>query len=296
VIPEEGLECFDKVSDLRNTQLYSSGDIQLIIQLIKQQTQSKCLVGAAEIGKFLDAVVLTFKSLPNSFVADAKTYGVQVQALGTQIGQTVSSGGINVQQQPLDAFKQKIPQLAKLTATFTSQLASYPDSNRQAIASAFPKLQPFITGPNIVEVLNNITALYKAVGSGNFDVNTLATEFQQLKPALLNIWKQYTTQNADGLKQAGLLLGKDLTQVNVMFNTQAFGSVDPNGVKFGGQASQSNSGVSNVVAQPIEQGVQQLKEPVNEFQQPLASGQASINNQAPIKDQPSNAAAGVSVN
>jgi len=272
-IPEAGQDCFVQESgDPQNAQLYNSDDIQAI----KQQIQTKCQTGATEIGNFLDATEQTFKSLPAVFLADSKAYGAQAQTLGEQFKQLAATGGANIQQQMGSAaFKQKIAQFSTITADFTAKLAAYSDADRQQIAAAFPKLQAFISGDNAVTFLNQVTALYRTLGSATLDANALKTQAQQLKPTLQAIWQQYKTQNADGLKQAGQLLGKDLSQMGTdsMFNAQTDGAINTNGavnpnsgLKFGGQVSQGSSDISNSISQRVEQGKQQLEAGRDKFQ------------------------------
>jgi hypothetical protein len=70
-----------------------------------------------------------------------------------------------------------------------------------------------ILGDHAVEFLNEVTDLYKTMGSGNFNPDSLKDPAKKLVTTWGTIWQQYKEKNADGLKKAGDLLGKDLSKV-----------------------------------------------------------------------------------
>jgi len=276
-IPVDGQTCFiQEASDPANADVFISDDIQKI----KQQLQSECQTGSTEIGNFIDASEQTFTSLPATFLADSKAWATQAQALGEQLKQSAGNG-ISVQQKMgSDVYKQTIVQFSNITAALTGKIAAYSAADRQQIATAFPKLQPFISGDHAVEFLNEVTALYQTLGAGSLNASSLKTQALQIKPTLQAIWQEYKTENADGLKQAGLLLGKDLTQADAMFNTQAGASVNPGNFQMGNQGgspvvpqignqgvSQSNSQISNALSQGIQQGKENLNAGSEQFKQ-----------------------------
>jgi len=269
-VPAEGQQCFfmNAASNPANTAVFSSDDTQQIKQLV----QTQCPTGATEIGNFLDATEASVKSLPATFLADSKAYGVQAQQIGEQLKQSMSTGGANVQQQlGSSAAKQQLSQFSAITADFVAKIATYSDADRQQISAAFPKLQPFISGDHAVEFLNEVSALYKTLGAGNFDANALKAQAQSLKPTLQAVWEQYKTVNADGLQQAGQLLGKDLTKADSMLNMQGGASSGQNGFNFGGQNSQNSQNgqpqIPNAIAQRIEQGKQEFAQGGDRVQQ-----------------------------
>jgi hypothetical protein len=96
------------------------------------------------------------------------------------------------------------------------------------------------------------------LGSGNVDASALQTQGQQLKTTLQAVWQQYQALNADGLKQASELLGKDLTQIGAAFNAQAGVQESSGNFKLGsfGEAhpelvSKINEKVADVSLYPI---------------------------------------------
>jgi len=265
-ISADGQECFvNTASDPANKDLYSSDDTAKI----KEDLQNKCPAASAQIGAFIDATEQTYKSLPASFVADIKSWGQQIQSLGQQAG-TAAAGAAPSS----TAVKERISQFASITATFTGQLAALPESERQQISAAFPKLTAFISGDHAVEFLNQLTALYKTIGAGNVDPAALKTQAQQLKTTLQAVWQQYAAQNAEGLQEAGKLLGKDLTQADKFFQQkfEANGQAGGNGFRFGGNAEGSAN---------TDEAKQRAQQAANEFgQQRSVNGQASANQNA----------------
>lgn len=139
-IPAEGQNCFlTTASDPANAELYNSDDVDRI----KQDLQTKCASSATQLGSFLDLTSQSVKSLPASFLQDSKAWGEQMQALGEQIKQASATAG---NQADPSVFKQYIGQFAKSTADFTAKVAALSQTDRDQIAAAFPKIQPFISG------------------------------------------------------------------------------------------------------------------------------------------------------
>jgi len=223
-IPINGQECFiDTASNPANSAIFEADDVQQIQQLLQNNCQNGSVT---QINSFLDAIEQTVDSLPSNFIADATTWGQQAQSLGNSL-KASANGTINVKQGwGSNATRQAIAQFSSITADFTGKIANYSLADRQQIASAFPKLQPFISGDQSVEFLKEVTSLYQALGAGNLDTTSLRNITQQLKPTLQTIWQEYTTENAAGLQQAGKLVGQNLSQAGAAFGAQPGGPGD----------------------------------------------------------------------
>ncbi|KAI6179841.1 hypothetical protein M3Y98_00654300 [Aphelenchoides besseyi] len=208
-IPQQGQECLlNTFSDPTNAAVTNSNDVEQA----KQLAANACPDNSAQINAFFDATESTIKSLPETFITQLKAFGEQAKQLGESFKQQAVPGSApNAGAPNMSGMKQKIAEFSKISATFLQQLSALPQETRQQIANAFPKLTPFIVGPNSDTFLKELTELYTTLSSGQFDANTLRTEGQQLKTALTAVWNDYKIANADGLQQASTLFGRDLS-------------------------------------------------------------------------------------
>jgi hypothetical protein len=223
-ISTEGKQCFiETASDPANADIYNSDDNEKI----KQNLQSKCASSYTQLAAFCDATDATMKQLPQSFLDISKSWGQQMQTLSKQY-----SNGMQPSSQSLADAKALISQFSKPTADYMSKLAALSQQDRQQISTVFPKLQPFFSGDHAVEFLNEVSTLYSTMSNGDFNANSLADPAKKLVTTWGTIWQQYKTQNADGLKKAGDLLGKDLTKAGDDFAASLVAKVNSNNNSF----------------------------------------------------------------
>jgi hypothetical protein len=244
-ISDEGKKCFmNAASDPASADIYNGDDENKI----KEDLKAKCASTYDKLEAFCNATKSTMENLPKSFLDISKTWGQQMQDLGNKYKNAGSAGAV----QSASAAKDMISQFSKPTGDYMAALAALSQEDRQKISDAFPKLTAFFSGDHAVEFLNEITELYKTMGNGNFNADSLKDPAKKLVTTWGTIWQQYKENNKDGLTKASGLLGKDLTKAGDEFAAEL--TAKANGASNGMSGFPSNGAIpaaSPMGAQPF---------------------------------------------
>lgn len=72
---------------------------------------------------------------------------------------------------------------------------------------------------------------FTSIGSGKVDIPAVKSGVKEVKTILQAIWEQYSTLNAEGIKRAGEILGKDISEMVKSKLDKEFNGFESNGPK-----------------------------------------------------------------